>query len=49
MKYEKNRSKSFLSRSSVRTLQVAKLRQTFGLTLQQAAMLAALVYGEARE
>lgn len=30
-------------------LQIAKLRRAFGLTLQQAAAIAALVYGEGRE
>lgn len=30
-------------------LQIAKLRRAFGLTLEQAATLAALVYGEGRQ
>lgn len=30
-------------------LQIAKLRRVFGLTLEQAATLAALVYGEGRQ
>lgn len=30
----------------MRTLQIAKLRRAFGLTLTQAALVAALLYGE---
>lgn len=33
----------------MKRLQIAKLRLAYGLTAQQAALLAALLYGEARE
>jgi hypothetical protein len=33
----------------MRPRQIARLRQRFGLTLTQAALLAALVYGEGAE
>lgn len=50
MKYEKTRfPKPTCTRCGNRTLQITRLRQAFGLTLQQAALLAALVYGEASE
>lgn len=50
MQYEKTGyPKPTHKRCGNRTLQIERLRQTFGLTLQQAALLAALVYGEARE
>jgi hypothetical protein len=50
MQYEKTGySKPTRPRCSNRTLQITRLRQAFGLTLQQAALLAALVYGEASE
>ena len=33
----------------MKPLQIARLRRAFGLTLQQAALVAALLYGEGTE
>lgn len=41
--------KTGTSGAASKGLQIAKLRRAFGLTQQQAALVAALLYGEASE